>query len=208
MAPEFDPRADDSSVTRDVLGAISLLKSHGWNPGNLPVLEYDFTSSVTERQMFEQFRSFLGDIGYPPEKIRPLTFASYGDYARAYSNREVMLITSAWTMDYPDAQNTMQLFYGPNATPGANLANYDNDEFDRLYQTGASMPPSPIRTTLYQRMNRLVTEDCATISGISRTLVLLWDRRWRMLPDRSFVGGHFLRFAATAGEAGSAGNPP
>ncbi|MEJ8567119.1 ABC transporter substrate-binding protein [Wenzhouxiangellaceae bacterium CH-27] len=196
VTPEYQPPGADDPTTRDVLGAISLLKRNGWHAGNLPELEYGFTSSVTERQMFEQFRSFMADIGYPAERIRPLTFASYGDYARAYSNREVMLINSSWTMDYPDAQNTMQLFYGPNAAPGSNVANYENGEFDRLYQTGASMPPSPLRTTLYQKMNRLVIGDCATISGISRTLVLLWDREWRMLPDRSFVGGYFVRFAA------------
>jgi ABC-type transport system substrate-binding protein len=205
VVPEFDPRQDEDSITRDVLGAISLLKGYGWHADNLPVLEYGFTSSVTERQMFEQFRSFLTDIGYPSEKIRPLTFASYGDYARAYANREVMLITSAWTLDYPDAQNSMQLFYGPNAAPGANTANYANEEFDRLYQTGASMPPSPIRTALYQQMNRLVVEDCVTISGIARTLILLWDKNVRMLPDRSFVGGLFFRFAAVADPAPAQG---
>ncbi len=107
-----------SPVTRDLEEARNLLSSHGWNAENLPVLEYGFPSSVTERQMFEQFRSFLGDIGYPRDKIRPLTFATYGDYARAYLNREVMLITIGWTMDYPDAENTVQLFYGPNSSPG------------------------------------------------------------------------------------------
>ncbi|MCJ7815409.1 MAG: ABC transporter substrate-binding protein, partial [Xanthomonadales bacterium] len=101
-APEFDPQQDRVSVSRDVDGARRLLSSHGWNAGNLPVLEYGFPASVTERQMFEQFRSFLGEIGYPQEKIKPLTFATYGDYARAFLNREVMLITTGWTMDYPD----------------------------------------------------------------------------------------------------------
>jgi ABC-type transport system substrate-binding protein len=99
----------------------------------------------------------------------------------------------------------MQLFYGPNAAPGANTANYANEEFDRLYQTGAPMPPSPIRTALYQQMNRLVVEDCVTISGIARTLILLWDKNVRMLPDRSFVGGFFFRFAAVTDPASARG---
>jgi len=194
-APEFDPRADRSSNERDIDGARDLLLANGWNGDNLPVLEYGFPSSVTERQMFEQFRSFLVEIGYPAEKIRPLTFATYGDYARAFLNREVMLITSGWTMDYPDAENTMQLFFGPNAAPGSNSSNYNNDEFNELYRASAVMPPSPMRTAIYRSMNRLVIEDCATISGISRTLILLWNRERAMLPDRSFVGGYFFRFA-------------
>ncbi len=196
ITPEFDPKQNLQPVSRNLEEARSLLKRNGWSTNNLPMLEYGFPSSVTERQMFEQFRSFMTDAGYPEEKIRPLTFASYGDYARAYLNREVMLITTAWTMDYPDSENTMQLYFGPNASPGANNANYSNPEYDRLYREAAVMPESPMRTALYRKMNQMVIDDCVSISGLSRTLILLWDKRFHMLPDRSFVGGYFLRFAS------------
>jgi ABC-type transport system substrate-binding protein len=197
LTPEFD-RAQDSVPARDLDGARHLLRRFGWNAGNLPVLEYGFPSHVTERQMFEQFRSFMADIGYPQDRIRPLTFATYGDFARAYLNREVMLISFGWTMDYPDAENTMQLFFGPNATPGSNVANYNNEEFNRLYRASSTMQPSPMRTTMYRNMNQLVIDDCVTISGLSRTLILLWDKNISMLPDRSFLGGFFFRFVDTA----------
>jgi len=193
-APEFDPKQDRASVNRDLEGARRLLSSYGWHVGNLPVLEYGFPASVTERQMFEQFRSFMADIGYPADRIRALTYATYGDYAKAYLNREVMLTTTGWTMDYPDAQNTMQLFYGPNAAPGSNVGNYDNDAFNRLYRASATMQASPQRTAMFREMNRIVIDDCATISGISRRLVLLWRREHALMPDRSFVGGYFFRF--------------
>jgi len=193
-APEFDPGQDMGPVTRDLEGARTLLTDFGWNAENLPVLEYGFPASVTERQMFEQFRSFMGEVGYPQEKIRPLTFATYGDYARAYLNREVMLTTIGWTMDYPDAENTIQLFYGPNSSPGSNSANYNNNEFNRLYRASSGIQPSPMRTTMYRNMNRIVLDDCATISGVSRRLILLWDKSKVMLPDRSFLGGFFFRF--------------
>jgi len=205
VAAEFDPKQDRTPVTRNVGHAIQLLRRFGWNRDNLPVLEYGFPSSVTERQMFEQFRSFMTEIGYPEAKVRPLIFATYGDYARAYLNREVMLVTTAWTMDYPDAENTIQLFFGPNATPGTNTANYDNEEFNRLYRATASMEASPMRTTLYRKMNTLVTNDCVAISGISRTLVLLWDKSLAMLPDREFVGGFFFRFVDFRNQAGADG---
>ena len=197
LTPEFD-RTRDRLPARDLDGARDLLRSYGWNASNLPVLEYGFPSHVTERQMFEQFRSFMADIGYPQERIRPLTFATYGDFARAYLNREVMLISFGWTMDYPDAENTMQLFFGPNATPGSNVANYNNEEFNRLYRASSTMQPSPMRTTMYRSMNQLVIDDCVTISGLSRTLILLWNKDIDMLPDRSFLGGFFFRFVDPA----------
>nr|NIP17241.1 hypothetical protein [Xanthomonadales bacterium]NIX12031.1 hypothetical protein [Xanthomonadales bacterium] len=194
VAAEFDATASQAYTQRDLEGARQLLADHGWTPENLPVLEYGFPSSVTERQMFEQFRDFMADIGYPRDKVQPLTFATYGDYARAYGQRQVMLVTSSWTMDYPDAENTIQLFYGPNGSPGSNSSNYNNEDYDRLYRRSAAMQPSEERTGLYRNMNELVIDDCASISGIARTLLFLWDRRAIMLPDRSFVGGFFLRF--------------
>ena len=193
--PEFDPQAPMDYVTRDVAGAKALLARHGWTGTTLPVLEYGFPSSVTERQMFEQFRTFMSDIGYPPEKIRPLTFATYGDYAQAYSQRRVMLITSSWTMDYPDAENTIQLFYGPNASPGSNSSNFDNAEFNTLFERAAPMQPTPERTRLFRAMNGIMMEQCASITGLSRTLLFLWSRETIMQPDRSnSLGGYYLRF--------------
>lgn len=202
VTPEFQEGQDSSYVMHDPEGARRLLLRNGWNAENLPTLQYGLVAGVTARQMFEQFRGFMTEIGFPAEKIQPLTFASYGDYVRAYQNREVMLITTSWIMDYPDAENTIQLFYGPNASPGSNNANYDNDEFNELYRASAMMQPSPMRTTMYNNMNRLVMEDCAAISGISRTLVLMWNRDITMVPDRSFIGGGFFRFVQVGSEPG------
>ena len=116
-----------------------------------------------------------------------------------------MLITSSWTMDYPDAENTIKLFFGPNSSPGSNSANYNNKEFDRLYRASSGMQPSPMRTAMYRNMNRIVIDDCATISGVSRKMILLWSRNLAMLPDRSFVGGFFVRFVASGSAQMSTG---
>jgi len=202
--PEYDPLADDTYIRRDLQGAIGLLQANGWNSDTLPTLEYGFPNSVTERQIFEQFRNFMMEAGYPTEKIRPLVYASYGDYQRAYSQGKVTLINSSWTMDYPDAENVMQLYYGPNAAPGSNSANYANPGYDQLYETGAIMAESPERTRIYRNMNRMLMNDCVGFTGISRTLLFLWDKGAIMQPDRSFVGGYFTRFVDIANEASTA----
>ena len=196
--PEHDPNGDSRYIQRDLEGARELLLANGWNEDTLPTLEYGFPNSVTERQIFEQFRNFMMEAGYPANKIRPLIFATYGDYQRAYSQGKVPLINSSWTMDYPDAENLMQLYYGPNASPGSNSANYNNPEYNRLYEISASMSESPERTQNYRKMNQLLIDDCVSITGISRTLLFLWDRKAIMKPDRSFLGGYFMRFVDLA----------
>jgi len=191
---EYDADGDKSYIQRDLTGAFDLLKLNSWDKENLPILDYGFPNSVTERQIFEQFRSFMMEIGYPAEKIRPMIFATYGDYQRAYSQGKVTLINTSWTMDYPDMENIMQLYYGPNAAPGSNSASYHNPDYDRLYETSSTLSESPGRTQIYREMNQLLMDDCASISGISRTLLFLWNKQAIMKPDRSFVGGYFMRF--------------
>ncbi len=192
--PEYDPRGDKTYIQRNLQAAIELLQANGWNAKNLPVLDYGFPNSVTERQIFEQFRNFMVEMGYPAKKIRPMIFATYGDYHRAYSQGKVTLINSSWTMDYPDAENVMQLYYGPNGAPGSNSSNYNNPEYNQLYESSSAMGESPQRTRIYRQMNQLLMDDCTSITGISRTLLFLWDRKVIMKPDRSFVGGYFMRF--------------
>ena len=46
---------------------------------------------------------------------------------------------AGWVMDYPDAQNMLQLLYSPNKAPGINSARFDDDEYDVLYREMAVM---------------------------------------------------------------------
>lgn len=192
--PEYDSGLSRDSLEHDPEGAKALLAQHGWNADNLPELEYGYVNSVTNRQFYEQIRGFFEAIGYPREKIRPLVYPSFGEFNQATRESRVMLVFSGWNLDYPDAQNTMQLYYGPNRAPGANTANYQNPDYDRLYQQAAVMPPGPERTAIYRRMNQQVIDDCVSITGISRTLLLAWQKHVTLFPDRSFVGGHGLRY--------------
>ena len=199
--PEFDPNGDSSYIQHDPQGAKQLLLANGWDEETLPTLDYGFTNVVSERQAFEQFRSFMMTAGYPADKIQPAIFATYGDYQRAYSQGKVALINSSWTMDYPDVENLMQLYYGPNAAPGSNSASYNNPDYNRLYESAATMNESPGRTSIYREMNQILMDDCAAITGISRTMLFLWDKNYIMKPDRSFVGGYFMRFVDIAEQA-------
>ena len=201
MMPEFDGALPDMAMQADVDEARKLLEQGGWTADNLPVLEYGFDNNVDNRQMFEQFRGFLTAIGYPAGKIQPRVFATFGDYARAFSQGQVMIMFTSWTLDYPDVQNTLQLFYGPNSAPGPNQSNFDHPEFNRLYEEVAVMQPSAKRTEKVARMNQIVMDECVTLSGLSRTLVFLWRKDALMQPDHSFLGGHFLRFVGRSGAA-------
>ncbi len=193
-SPEFDPDLSRDSVTRDVAGARRLLQENGWTASNLPELVYGTTAGTSERLIFEQFRAWMHDIGFPREKVVQKTYANFGDISRAWKQGQLPLVAKGWGLDYPDAENTLQLFYGPNGSPGSNDANWKNAEFDRLYDQTSVMQPSDERTALYRRMNQLVIDDCVAITGLARTRIYLWHKDVIGVPDREILGGFWLRY--------------
>jgi ABC-type transport system substrate-binding protein len=60
-----------------------------------------------------------------------------------------------WNADYPDAENFMQLLYGPNAYQ-ANESLFDLPEYNKLFEQARALPDGPERTRLFDRMTQLV----------------------------------------------------
>jgi ABC-type transport system substrate-binding protein len=59
-----------------------------------------------------------------------------------------------WNADYPDAENFMQLLYGPSGPE--NNARFNLPQFNTLYERARTLPDSPERTRLFSRMTELV----------------------------------------------------
>ncbi len=196
MLPEYDPAMSRVSVIRDVEGARRLLAENGWNAETLPAIVYGTVGSVRARQFYEQFRAWMKQIGYPPEKIVLKQYATFGDLNRQWRESRLPYIGLGWSLDYPDAENVLQLFYGPNAAPGSNLSNYRNPAYDALYEKAAVMPPSPERTAIYRRMNQMIVDDCVTIAGLSRRRIAVWHRDVIMFPDGNMARSALFRYVA------------
>jgi ABC-type transport system substrate-binding protein len=198
VVPEFDEQMSRDSVTHDPAAARALLAEAGWTPESLPELIYGVSSSVRQTQMFEQFRGMMQEIGYPRDKVVLKQYASFGAISEDWKKARLPLVNKAWALDFPDAENTLQLYYGPNASPGSNDANYRNPEYDRLYEQAAVMQPGPERTELYRRMNQMIVDDCVAMTGLSRTIILMWHKDVIAFPDRNIVGGFWARYVDLA----------
>ncbi len=106
--------------------------------------------------LFVQFMDRIGVVVRPSFNNRPTFFEKV-------SRRQAQMFRLSWIADYPDAQNFLQLFHGPNASPGSNRANYVNPEYDRLYERFRILPPGEARDGLAERLVRIVQEDCPWI---------------------------------------------
>jgi ABC-type transport system substrate-binding protein len=71
-----------------------------------------------------------------------------------------------WNADYPDPENFLFLLYGPNKKVGAggeNAANYDNPEFNRLFERMKDMDNGPARQAIIDQMLEIVRRDAPWI---------------------------------------------
>lgn len=71
-----------------------------------------------------------------------------------------------WNADYPDPENFLFLLYGPNRKVGAggeNAANYQNPNFDRLFERMKDMENGPERQAVIDQMIKMLREDAPWI---------------------------------------------
>jgi ABC-type transport system substrate-binding protein len=71
-----------------------------------------------------------------------------------------------WNADYPDPENFLFLLYGPHkkvGTGGENAANYDNPEFNRLFERMKDMDNGPARQAVIDDMLEIVRRDAPWI---------------------------------------------
>ncbi len=150
--------------------AKKLLAEAGYPEGKgLPVITYDCPASTVSRQIGQYFKKQMGKIGI---KIK-VSQNPWPELQKKIKNRTVMMYGIGWGADYPDAENFLQLLYGPNRSPGANGSGYNNEEFNTLFKTASVMQDSPERTALYEKMNRIIAEQVPWVFGVHRQSFVL-----------------------------------
>ncbi len=169
----------------DVDRAKKLLAEAGYPDGKDPKtgrrleLTIELGSADPEfREATELFGSFMDKIGIV---IKP-SYNNWPTFLEKMERRQAQLFSLGWVADYPDAENFLQLFYGPNASPGPNHSNYADPEFDKMYERVREMQDSPERTALYQKMSDRIVEDCPwifTSNPLSYGLHHRWMRDYK-----------------------------
>jgi oligopeptide transport system substrate-binding protein len=158
----YDPTRRTQAQVYDPAAARALLDRFGYKdrdgdgyrelPDGKPlVIEYWSRPTSGERQGDELWKKNMDAIGIhlvfkkdqQPE-LRKMARAG-----------KLQMRRDGWNADYPDAENFMQLLYGPNVGQ-ANDSRFKLPEYDRLYEQARMLPDSPERTRIFDRMTDLV----------------------------------------------------
>ena len=159
-------RAPKSYRGLNIQKARKLLAKAGHPDGKgLPPLQFFTSRQPDSIAMAEMNKRNLAKIGIRM-KIESVDFATLSERLR---EKRAPFFGLAWGSDYPDAENNLQLFYGPYKSPSSNNFNYDRPEFNKLYEEARVMSPCEERTQKYIQMRDMVIEDCPMIGSMART---------------------------------------
>jgi ABC-type transport system substrate-binding protein len=166
MNPITHKLVDGKIVRRSIAEAKQLLAEAGYpdgrdaTTGRPLVLSYDFERSVTPELkaeldwMVKQFAK----LGIQLE-IRATDFNQFQE--KVLHGKE-QIYWYGWQADYPDAENFLFLLYGPNSKAkyqGENLSNYENPQFDHLFERMRMLDNGPEKQKLIDQMVAIVQKD-------------------------------------------------
>ena len=104
----YDPGFKNPYKEYSIAKAKEFLAKAGYPGGKgLPEFEYSIMSSTTERQMGEFLQQQLEKIGV---KIR-IAMTSWPQFTEKLKDKKAQMFGIAWSADYPDAENFLQLLY-------------------------------------------------------------------------------------------------
>ncbi|MET0919112.1 MAG: ABC transporter substrate-binding protein [Burkholderiales bacterium] len=181
--PGYDPNLRTNAQMYDPEAARALLDKFGYKDrngegyrqgpdGKALAIEYWSAPTSAARERDELWKKSMDAIG-----LRLLVKKDkQPEIAKLSRQGRVPMSEGSWIADYPDAENFMQLLYGPNGGQ-INTSRFNSPEFNRLFAEARRLPDSKERTLLFNRMAELVVAYApwrVAVNPITDTLAHRW----------------------------------
>ena len=164
--PAVDFDSAKAKALLDMFGYVDR-DGDGWRdqPDGRPLaLNYKYNAGGQEnRSLAELWVKSLANVGVRMET----TAVQFADLLNDKRVGKFQVAGSAWIADYPDAQNFLQLYFGPN-TNQSNESRFKLAEYDELYRKSLALPDGPERNAIYREMNRLLLAYAPSRLGVHR----------------------------------------
>jgi oligopeptide transport system substrate-binding protein len=175
---------DNKRVRRSIKDAKRLMKQAGYPNGRDPktghalILNYDVpaTGGPDDKAQLNWMRKQFARIGISLN----IRATQYNRFQEKMRSGNAQIFTWGWNADYPDPENFLFLLYGPNGKVkhgGENAANFNNPEYDRLFDLMKNRPNDDERQQIINKMVNIARHDSPWVFGIN-TQSLSLSQQW------------------------------
>ncbi len=160
FVPQGLPSFDSQKVqgyTYNPAKARELLKEAGFENGQgLPEITLETVDSY--KDLCTYIQNQLAEIGIKVKlELHPPSFLR-SKIAKGESN----FFRGSWIGDYPDSETYLTVFYGGNPAP-PNYTQFNNAEYDQLYQKALLTNDDAARFAIYQQMDQILIEEAPLV---------------------------------------------
>ena len=190
--------AEQGATRKSLEEARQLLAEAGFpggqdKSGNPLVLYFDnYRTGPQATSFLNWVRKRFELIGITLE-VRTTDYNRFRDKVRKGSSQILMW---GWHADYPDPENFLFLLYGPNSKlkfDGENVSNYDNPEYNRLFDQMQNMDNSPERLQIIRKMKSILQRDAPWIFAYHRVNFSLYHE-WLKNGKPNTTGYNTLKY--------------
>jgi peptide/nickel transport system substrate-binding protein len=169
--PYVYDRVDGRLRRKPIAAARALLAQAGYPDGQdrasgRPlVLYFDTTASgPDDKARLSWMRKQLDRLGVQ----LVIRATDYNRFQEKMRKGDDQLFMWGWNADYPDPENFLFLLYGPNGKvehDGENACNYDNPQYNALFERMKAMDDTPERQAIIDRMVAILRRDAPWAGG-------------------------------------------
>lgn len=150
--------------------ARALLREAG-HPGGKGIPEIVLGTTSSYLDLSEFIKSQWEDLGL---KVR-IDVNQAAVHRKLVAEQKMGFFRGSWIADYPDAENYLSVFFGPNAAPrGPNYTHFQTEASDRLYEQASLTMNDSLRASMYASMDLMVMEQ-------SPVIILYYDKVVRLV---------------------------
>ncbi len=164
--------------------------------GTALILHYDVssTSDPDEKSRLDWMRKQFSKIGIELD----VRATQYNRFQEKLRSGNAQIFSWGWLADYPDPENFLFILYGSNSKVkhgGENASNYDNKNYDALFDEMKNRPNDSKRQELIDAMLDIIRKDAPLAWGI-HTQSLSLSQNWASLTKPNAVSLSSLRYVS------------
>jgi len=160
----FGFAAQPKLPTKNIILAKQLLAEAGYSNGLTVYFDTMASGNPDEVAIHQWLIKQLDTIGVD------IVFRTtdYNRFQEKVRTGSAQMFFFGWHADYPDPENFLFLFYGPNGSAlygGENTSNYQNVEYDQLFEKMRGLEDGPERLQVIQQMISILQKDAPWVWG-------------------------------------------